>query len=78
MQEGFQCIRLDAGGMLPVMSEPSSDVRQAATPKNAVSNKVATIKIMEAKWLTPWTSRPARNVESRTRSAESKNAAGLT
>ncbi len=53
-QEGFQCIRLDAGGMLPVMSEPSSDVRQAATPKNAVSIKVATIRIIPENWLTPW------------------------
>ncbi len=54
MQEGLQCIRLDAGGMLPVMSEPSSDVRQAATPKNAVSIKVATIRIIPENWLTPW------------------------
>ena len=39
--------------MLPVMSEPSSDVCQAATPKNAVSINVATSKIMEEKWFTP-------------------------
>jgi hypothetical protein len=68
---GFQRIWLEAGGMLPVISEPSSDVRQAATPKNAVSIKLATSKIMEEKWLTPWTSQPAHNVESRARSAES-------
>ena len=44
--------------MLPVMSEPSSDVRQAATPKNAVSINDATSKIMEEKWLTPWPRNP--------------------
>jgi hypothetical protein len=53
-----QRIWLEAGGMLPVMSEPSSDVRQAATPKNAVSINDATSKIMEEKWLTPWPRNP--------------------
>jgi hypothetical protein len=73
-----QCIWLDAGGMLPVISEPSSDVRQAATPKNAVSIKDATSKIIEEKWLTPWPRNPHSMVKERARSAESENAAGLT
>ena len=72
MQEGFQCIRLDAGGMLPVMSEPSPDVRQAATPKNAVSINVATIRIIPEKWLTPWLRNPHASFRDRARSAESE------
>lgn len=48
-----QCIWLDGGGMLAVMSEPSSDVRQASTPKKAVSIKVATSKIIQENWFTP-------------------------
>mgnify|MGYP003547245403 FL=1 len=44
--------------MLPVISEPSSDVRQAATPKNAVSINDATSKITEEKWLTLWPRNP--------------------
>jgi hypothetical protein len=74
----FQCIWPDAGGMLAVMSEPSSDVRQAATPKKAVRLKVATSKIIQKNWFTPCPPQPALNVEERARSTESENAAGLT
>jgi hypothetical protein len=48
----FQCLWLDAGEMLPVISDPSSEMRQAATPKNAVSIKAATSKTIEENWLT--------------------------
>ena len=44
--------------MLPVISEPSSDVRQAATPKMPSASMTATSKIMEEKWLTPWPRNP--------------------
>jgi hypothetical protein len=50
----FQWLWIDPGEMLPVMSDPSSEMRQAATPKNAVSIKAATSKIIEEKWPTPW------------------------
>jgi hypothetical protein len=50
----FQGVWIDPGEMLPVISDPSSEVRQAATPKNAVSIKAATSKIIEEKWPTPW------------------------
>jgi hypothetical protein len=64
--------------MLAVMSEPSSDVRQAATPKKAVSIKVATSKIIPKNWFTPWPPQPALDVEERARPAESENAVRLT
>jgi hypothetical protein len=50
----FQWLWIDPGEMLPVISDPSSEMRQAATPKNAVSIKAATSKIIEEKWPTPW------------------------
>ena len=75
---GIQSIWLEAGGMLPVMSAPSSDARQDATPKNAVSIKVAPSKIIQESWLTPWPRNPPSMFRERARSAESGNAVGLT
>jgi hypothetical protein len=52
--DGFQRMWIDAGEVLPVTSSPSPEMRQAATPKHAVSIKAATSRSIQKNWPTPW------------------------
>ncbi len=47
-------MRIDAGRVLPVISGSSPEMRQAATPKQAVSIKAATSRSIQKNWLMPW------------------------
>ena len=44
----------DAGEALPVTSSSPPEMRQAASPKHAVSIKAATSRNIQENWLTPW------------------------
>jgi hypothetical protein len=45
---------IDTGEVLPVTSSSPPEMRQAATPKHAVSVKAATSRSIQENWLTPW------------------------
>jgi len=64
--------------MLPVTSDAPPEIRQAATPKHAVSVRAVTSKSVQENWLTHCTPKSASNFRERARFAESKNAVGLT
>lgn len=50
----FQRMWIDTGEVLPVTSSSPPEMRQAATPKHAVSVKAATSRSIQENWLTPW------------------------